>query len=111
MKLLFIDHECHRKTRSAEFFLNVLRGAFEISEHYYSQHYRTGAEDAVDGFDGAVIWEFPISRRRFYFPGKVNVFVPMYDNEGASYWQWKRIAWSGMGVISFCGKVSEYARR
>jgi hypothetical protein len=23
MKLLFIDHECHKKTRSAEFFLAV----------------------------------------------------------------------------------------
>lgn len=35
----------------------------------------------------------------------------MYDNEWASYWQWKRIAWSGMGVISFCDKVTEHARR
>ena len=65
----------------------------------------------MSGHDGAVIWEFPVSRKRFYFPGKVNVFVPMYDNEWASFWQWKRIAWSGMGVISFCDKVSVHARR
>jgi len=61
--------------------------------------------------DGAIIWEFPISRFRFFFRGKRNVFVPMYDNEWGSYWQWKRIAWSGMGVISFCGRVSDHARR
>ena len=35
----------------------------------------------------------------------------MYDNEWGSYWQWRRIAWSGMGVISFCDKVSKHARR
>lgn len=111
MKLLFIDHECHKKTRSAEFFLDVLREAFDVEEHYYSKYYRTGSTLAAKDCDVAVIWEFPISRRNFLFVGKKNVFVPMYDNEWASYWQWKRIAWSGMGVISFCGKVTEHARR
>lgn len=111
MKLLFIDHECHKKTRSAEFFLEVVRRGVGVDEHYYANHYRTGADDVISSYDGAIIWEFPVSRKRFYFPGKVNVFVPMYDNEWASFWQWKRIAWSGMGVISFCDKVSAHARR
>lgn len=39
MKLLFIDHECHKKTRSAEFFLSVLRKAFDVVEHYYYSQY------------------------------------------------------------------------
>ena len=111
MKLLFIDHECHKKTRSAEFFLEIVRREFELAEHYYARYYKTGAEKAMADCDGAIIWEFPVSRRRFYFPGKVNVFVPMYDNEWASFWQWKRIAWSGMGVVSFCDKVSAHARK
>ncbi|MBQ3344514.1 MAG: glycosyltransferase [Kiritimatiellae bacterium] len=111
MKLLFIDHECHKKTRSAEFFLAVVRKVFDVVEHYYSHYYRTGAQKAGKDCDIAVIWEFPISRWRFLLPGKRNVFVPMYDNEWASYWQWKRIAWSGMGVVSFCDKVTEHARR
>lgn len=111
MNLLFIDHECHKKTRSAEFFLEVLGKAFDVKEHYYLKCYRTGSKPAARDCDVAVIWEFPISRRNFFFPGKRNVFVPMYDNEWGSYWQWKRIAWSGMGVISFCDKVSKHARR
>ena len=111
MKLLFIDHECHKKTRSTEFFLAVVRKAFDVVEHYYSHHYRTGALKVAKDCDIAVILEFPISRWRFFFSGKRNVFVPMYDNEWASYWQWKRIAWSGMGVISFCDKVSAHARK
>lgn len=36
MKLLFIDHECHKKTHSAEFFLSVVRKAFDVVEHWHS---------------------------------------------------------------------------
>lgn len=111
MKLLFIDHECHRKTRSADFFVDLLKRAFEVTVHAYSRYYRTGAAAVMAMQDVAVIWEFPVSRRKFFFPGKRNVFVPMYDNEWGSYWQWKRIAWSGMGVISFCEKVTAHARK
>ena len=111
MKMLFIDHECHRKTCSANFFLGIVRKTFNVVEHYYSRYYHTGSRKAAKNCDIAVIWEFPISRLRFFFPGKRNVFVPMYDNEWASFWQWKRIAWSGMGVISFCGKITRHARR
>ena len=110
-KLLFIDHECHRTTASADFFVEILRSAFAVAECRYQNAYRTGAQAAMRGQDGAVVWEFPVARNRFYFLGKVNVFVPMYDNEWGSVWQWRRIAASGMGVISFCEKVSAHARR
>ena len=98
-------------TRSADFFVDILKRAFEVTVHAYSRYYRTGAAAVMATQDVAVIWEFPVSRRKFFFPGKRNVFVPMYDNEWASYWQWKRIAWSGMGVISFCEAVTRHARR
>ena len=111
MKLLFIDHECHRMTRSTDFFLDIIRKEFEVEEHYYSRCYETGSKEVAAKSDCVIIWEFPISRRRFFFPGRSNIFIPMYDNEWASYWQWKRIAWSGMGVISFCNKVSAHARK
>ena len=111
MKVLFIDHECHRKTGSARFFLEILRREFEVAEHYYSSFYRTGAADQMQKNDVAVIWEFPVARNKFFFSGKRNIFVPMYDNEWASFWQWKRIAWSGIGVISFCDKISSHARK
>ena len=111
MKWLFIDHEYHKRTGSAKFFLDIARKSFSVDEHYYNRYYRTEAEKVVADYDGVIIWEFPISRNKFFFNGKRNVFVPMYDNEWASYWQWKRIAWSGMGVISFCDKVTEHAKR
>lgn len=111
MKLLFVDHAFHRKTASADFFTDRLRADFAVDVHYYERAYDTRAASAAAGCDGVVVWEFPVARNRFFFPGKRNVFVPMYDNEWASRWQWKRIAWSGMGVVSFCGAVSAHARR
>ena len=111
MRLLFIDHECHRKTRSTEFFVEVIRKAFSVKEHYYSQAYRTGVAQETSECDVVVTLEFLVSRRKFLVPGKKNIFVPMYDNEWGSFWQWKRIAWSGMGVISFCDKLSAHARK
>ncbi len=110
-RLLFIDHVMHQATQSARFFVDVLRGAFDVVEKGYERYYRVEADEAMREADVAVVWEFPIGRRRFYYAGKVNVFVPMYDNEWGSVWQWKRIAASQMGVISFCEKVSAHARR
>ena len=111
MNLLFIDHECHRKTCSADFFLECLQTRFKIQTHYYSRCYHLELGTNTPDCDVAVSWEFLISRWRFFFKGKRNIFVPMYDNELLSYWPWKRIAWSGIGVISFCDKVSAHARR
>lgn len=111
MKWLFIDHEYHKRTGSAKFFLDIVRKSFVVDEHYYDRYYRTQVEKVAADYDGVIIWEFPISRNKFFFRGKKNVFVPMYDNEWASYWQWKRIAWSGMGVISFCDKVTAHAKK
>ena len=88
-RLLFIDHVVHQATQSARFFVDVLKGAFDVVEKSYERYYRVDADEAMREADVAVVWEFPIGRRRFYYAGKVNVFVPMYDNEWGSVWQWK----------------------
>ena len=112
MNILVIDHECHRKTKSADFFFDLLRTEHSVEVHYYEKHYSCKVpKEKVEWADIVVFWEFLPSRFRIGIEGKPCVFVPMYDNEWASYWQWKRIAWSGMGVVSFCGKVTEHARR
>ena len=112
MNILVVDHACHRKTKSADFFFDLLRVEHSVEVHYYEKHYSCKVpEEKVEWADVVVFWEFLPSRFRICVDGKPCVFVPMYDNEWASYWQWKRLAWSGMGVVSFCGKVTEHARR
>ena len=111
MRVLFADHECHRKTRSADFFLEILRERFELDLHYYSACYDCLMPDRlVERADIVVFWEFLPGRRDICIPGKPCVFVPMYDNEWGSKWQWRRIARSGMGVISFCDAVAAHAK-
>lgn len=69
MKLLFIDHEMHRTTQSARFFVDLLRKNFDVTQHSYAQVYRTEAAAAMRGQDIAVIWEFPVARGRFFSVG------------------------------------------
>lgn len=112
MNILFVDHECHRKTHSADFILDLLREVGEVRSLYYPETYRFKVPQRDrDWADVVVIWEFLLSRYSLGCPGKPCVFVPMYDNEWGSRWQWRRIAWSGMGVLSFCANLSNHARK
>ncbi len=113
MNVLCLDHVCHKKTKSFDFFLDILReGGHAVEVFYYERHYHVKPPmEMVSRADVIVYLEFLPSRFRLLFPGKRVVYLPMYDNEWGSVWQWRRIAWSGMGVISFCKKVSDHARK
>ena len=111
MRILLVDHACHKTTKSFDFFAALLRRCFEVETFYYDQAYRVRIPaDKIAWADAIVYLEFLPSRFRIAEPGKRCVFVPMYDNEWGSRWQWKRIADSGMAVVSFCGRVTEHAR-
>ncbi|MGI6494766.1 MAG: glycosyltransferase [Kiritimatiellia bacterium] len=90
---------------------DILAGEFDLVDCYYEKAYECELpERGSRHFDVALFFEFLPDRRRICIPGVPCVFVPMFDNEWGSKWQWRRIAASGMSVISFCGKVSEHAR-
>lgn len=111
-RILLVDHECHRTTKSFDFFAALLRRSFEVEIFYYERHYRVRIpKDKLAWADVIVYLEFLPSRFRIAEPGKRCVFVPMYDNEWDSNWQWRRIADSGMAVVSFCGRITEHARK
>lgn len=112
MNILFVDHEVHLKTHSADFFLEILRESFEVKTLYYKKTYRFSIPDEdVAWADVIIFWEFLYNRYKLGVPGKRCIFVPMYDNEWGSKWQWKRIAASGMSVISFCEAITRHAKR
>ncbi len=112
MHILLVDHACHKTTKSFDFFAALLRRAFEVETFYYDQAYHVRIPaDKVAWADAIVYLEFLPSRFRIAEPGKHCVFVPMYDNEWGSRWQWRRIADSEMAVVSFCGRITEHARK
>lgn len=111
-RILLVDHVCHKATKSFDFFATLLRRSFEVEVFYYDAHYRVRIpSEKVAWADVIVYLEFLPSRFRIAEPGKRCVFVPMYDNEWGSRWQWRRIAESGMAVVSFCGRITEHARK
>ena len=111
MKVLFVDHIAHLKTHSADFFLDVLREAFDVETFYYEKTYRFKIpQNKINNADVVIFWEFLYNRRELGTPGKRCIFVPMYDNEWGSKWQWKRIAASEMSVISFCDAITRHAK-
>lgn len=112
MNILFVDHEAHLKTHSADFFLEILRESFDVKTFYYKKVYRFSIPDEdVAWADVIILWEFLYNRYDLGVPGKRCIFVPMYDNEWGSKWQWKRIAASGMPIISFCEAISRHAKK
>lgn len=111
-RILLVDHECHRTTKSFDFLAALLRRAFEVEVFYYGKHYRVRIPKEKLAWANIIVYlEFLPSRFRIAEPGKRCVFVPMYDNEWGSRWQWRRIAESGMAVVSFCGRITEHARK
>jgi glycosyltransferase involved in cell wall biosynthesis len=112
VRILLVDRIDHKTTKSFDFFAALLRRRFEVETFYYDQSYRVSIpREKIDWADAIVYLEFLPSRFRIAEPGKRCVFVPMYDNEWGSRWQWKRIADSGMAVVSFCGRITEHARK
>ena len=112
MRVLFVDHVCHQRTKSADFFLDVLRSRHVVESFYYSRHYHCDiSQTKVDWADVIVFWEFLPFRFACGIPGKRCVFVPMYDNEWGSKWLWRRLAMLGMNVISFCRAVGDHVRK
>lgn len=111
MNILFVDHACHRKTRSADFFLDILRAGHTVDCHYYDTYYKCNIpQDKIAAADLIIFWEFLPGRFKIAVNGKPCLFVPMYDNEWGSKWQWRRIARSGMSVLSFCDALTRHAK-
>ena len=112
MRILFIDIDYHRKTRSADFFLEILRTAFDVDTHYYFDCYSPKIpRDKIARADVVVVWQDILGRRDFVIPGKPCVLVPMYDSDWGSRAMWRRIARSGTHVISFSEAISLRATR
>lgn len=112
MNILFVDHETHLKTHSADFFLDILRESFEVKTFYYKKTYHFSIPDEnVAWADVIILWEFLYNRYDLGIPGKQCIFIPMYDNEWGSKWQWKRIAASSMPIISFCEAITNHAKK
>lgn len=112
MRVLFVDLDYHLKTRSADFFLEILRSVFEVETHYYSTQYHADIPpEKIARADVVIIWEATLGRKNFVVPNKPCIYIPMYDCDWGSRAQWYRIARSGCRVVSFSNEITRMAKR
>lgn len=83
-KLLFVDHAYHQKTRSADFFVDVLRRAYAVETCYLAPEQRPDPSvlAAAHRADIVVLWQLDFLAPVFLAMGKRVIVIPMFDGSG-----------------------------
>jgi hypothetical protein len=110
-KALFVDHEFHRKTRSADFFVEIVRRGFEVEIYYLDPEGRidTGVLDAAAGADVVLLWQMDFLAPVFLAMGKPTIVIPMYDGSAGMpdlHWAYA----SGARFFNFSLRLNERIR-
>ncbi len=97
MKILFIDHSFHEKTRSSHFFVSLLASHFTVEVMYVDRPtaMRWSIWPAVTSFDLVVLWQMDFLAPLVLARGVPTVVVPMFDgssNMPDLHWLWARKA-------------------
>lgn len=81
---LFIDHEFHKKTRSADFFVDILRTKFSVETYYLAPELQPNEAvlDAAAGADVVILWQMDFLAPVFLSMGKSVIVIPMFDGSG-----------------------------
>ena len=83
-KALFIDHEFHKKTRSADFFVDILRTQYSVETYYLNPEQRPdeGVLTAAADADVVILWQMDFLAPVFLTMGKPVIVIPMFDGSG-----------------------------
>lgn len=109
MKIAFLDHPYHRKTRSSDFFKAILESDYELEVYYPGGGWRNVLEEIAESeFDLAVCWQHEFFAPYFTARGIPSVIIPMFDGSGVlprEYWQF--FAQLGIRSINFSSNLHE----
>lgn len=83
-KALFVDHLFHKKTRSADFFVDILRTKFSVETYYLTPELKPdeGVLDAAADVDVVILWQMDFLAPVFLSMGKPVIVIPMFDGSG-----------------------------
>ncbi|MGO4171776.1 glycosyltransferase [Bosea sp. TAF32] len=81
MKIIFIDHSFHKKTRSSDFFFDLLASRHSVERLYVNPNVKEEllSLDIVYEFDVAVLWQMDFLAPLVLARGIRTLVVPMYD--------------------------------
>lgn len=110
-KILIIDHQFHKKTKSSSFLIEELKKNFEIelifSEHWSPKKYIIDYCN-LEKFEYIIFWQIlPELKELQKMQKKKIILVPMYDSVGLSKFYWKLLSKHNIKILSFSQKISE----
>lgn len=81
MKLLFVDHYFHQKSRSVDFLLKMMQAAFDVDLLYVDIEVDTGLNTPlpIEQYDLVLLFQLDFLAPYFLRRGIRTVVVPMYD--------------------------------
>jgi len=109
MKVLFVDHQFHKKTGSSNFFLSLLESSFAKVDVEHVDVENQQPIRALSGprtHDLVVLWQVDFLAASFVAAGYATVVVPMYDGSAIlPYEHW--VAMNGASIVCFSRTVYE----
>lgn len=110
-KALFVDHQFHKKTRSADFFVDILRNGYAVETYYLSPELRPdeGVLQAAADADVIILWQMDFLAPVFLSMGKPVIVIPMFDGSGGMpdiHWLFAQKA----RFFNFCLTLNERIR-
>ncbi|GLQ54970.1 glycosyltransferase [Devosia nitrariae] len=109
--LAFIGHPFHTKTRSNNFFIEILKREFDVHVFYIEPDPRALMEEIANaGYELVVCWQTEFCAPYFLMRGLRVVCVPMFDGvERAPDWYW--LTMRQARFISFSQELHRNLRR
>ena len=102
LRIAFIDHAYHRVTKSADFFVDLLRTRFDVTVYYAGIQSEDMVGDILMAdYDIVVLWQTEYLAPVFIAAKQRTVCIPMYDGTGGApehFWTHMRQA----RIVSFC---------
>lgn len=110
-KVLFVDHQFHKTTRSSDFFIDILQNNFLVESCYLQPEAPAdlGLLAAAGNADIIILWQMDFLAPLFLAMGKSVVVIPMFDGSGGMpnlHWLFS----SKARFLNFCLSLNERIR-
>ncbi|HWJ74441.1 MAG TPA: glycosyltransferase [Kaistia sp.] len=109
MKIAFVDHSYHQKTKSTDFFVREVLAGHQVDRFWDNSWQDRRPLDIspilAGGYDRVIVWQVEQPVERLLRHGATNVvYVPMWDGADLlGIGDWRRLA--GARVLSFCHEL------
>ncbi|MBI5134442.1 MAG: glycosyltransferase [Candidatus Taylorbacteria bacterium] len=110
LRLAFIDHSFHKKSRSGDFLRRIFSDHFEITD-YWDESWQGGATvppEEINKHDYAFYFQV---LNPFHELERIRVpmlWAPMYDGIKFNYFYWKAISQFDIKILSFSKKITSW---